>query len=58
MAKKQNMSFEQRVIIAERGMDNGEPLQDYLDDDEIERAIEMLADIFNITGVRIPEDCV
>ena len=52
------LSFEQRVIAAVRGIDNGEPLKDLLTDDEIEKAISVLADIYTVTGVVMPEDWV
>ena len=52
------LSFEQRVIAAVRGIDNGEPLKDQLTDDEIEKAISVLADIYTVTGVVMPEDWV
>jgi hypothetical protein len=50
------LSFEQRIIEACRAMDNGDPLKDYLDRDDIEQAIETLGDIYTVTGVRIPPD--
>ena len=66
MMKKQNssrdvstppeLSFEQKVISAVRGLDNGEPLKDNLTIDEIEQAIKTLADVYTVTGVKMPED--
>lgn len=53
-----SLSFEQRVIAAVRGRDNGDPLKDHLDGDEIEHALKVLADIYTVTGVRMPEDWV
>lgn len=50
------MSFEQKVISAVRGMDNGEPLKDHLSLDDIEQAIKTLADVYTVTGVTMPED--
>jgi hypothetical protein len=52
------MSFEQRVIAASRALDNGDPLSDYLNYDEIEQCIKTLADVYTVTGVQMPEDWV
>ena len=54
--KQEALSFEQRVIVAVQGINNGAPLKDFLDDEEIEHAIEVLADIYTLDGVRIPGD--
>lgn len=54
-AEQPELSFEQRIIAAVRGMDNGDPLKDYLDRDDIERAIKTLADVYTVTGVTMPE---
>ena len=51
-----HMSFEQKVIAAVRGMDNGEPLKDHLTKDDIEQAVKTLADVYTVTGVKMPED--
>jgi len=53
-----NLSFEQRVIAAPRGLDDGTPLKDCLDPAEIEQAIKTLADVYMVTGVQMPEDWV
>ena len=50
------LSFEQKVIAAVRGMENGDPLKDFLAFDEIEKAISTLADIYTVTGVVMPEE--
>ncbi len=50
------LSFEQKVIAAARGIDNGDPLKDFLTSDEIDQAINTLADIYTITGVLMPDD--
>ena len=50
------LSFEQKVISAVRGMDNGEPLKDHLTKDDIEQAVKTLADVYTVTGVKMPED--
>lgn len=55
-AEQPELSFEQRIIAAVRGLDNGDPLKDYLDRDDIEQAIKVLGDIYTVTGVRMPED--
>lgn len=52
------LSFEQRVIHAVRRFDNGDPMKDYLNADDIEQAIKVLADIYTVTGVTMPEDWV
>lgn len=49
------LSFEQRVIAAVRAVENGDPLKDFLDRDDIEQAIKTLADIYTVTGVKMPE---
>lgn len=54
-AEQPELSFEQRIIAAVRGMDNGIPLKDYLDLDDIEQAIKTLADVYTVTGVAMPE---
>ena len=62
MAKRQKslqeLSFEQRVIEAARRIEDGHPLKDFLESGEIEQAISALADIYTVTGVRMPEDWV
>ena len=50
------LSFEQKVIAAVRGIENGEPLKDHLSREEIEDALKVLADIYTVTGVKMPED--
>jgi hypothetical protein len=53
MSEKQ--SFKQRIIAAAAGIDNGDPLKDFLDDNEIERAIRLLSEIYLISGEQPPE---
>jgi hypothetical protein len=50
------LSFEQRVIAAARGIDNGDPLKGFLTSDDLDQAINTLADIYTITGVLMPDD--
>ena len=54
--KPASLSFEQLIIKAVRGLDNGDPLKDHLNNDDIERAIKVLADVYTVTGVAMPED--
>ena len=49
------LTFEQKVIDCVRNIDNGDPLRDFLDSHEIERAIKILADIYTVTGVQMPD---
>lgn len=39
-------TFKQRILAAAEGMDNGDPLKDFLNDDEIEKAIRFLSEIY------------
>lgn len=55
-ATQPELSFEQRIIQAVRELDNGAPLKDYLDRDDIEQAIKTLADVYTVTGVTMPPD--
>jgi hypothetical protein len=55
-AETTDLSFEQKVIAAARGMENGDPLKDYLSREEVEDAVKMLADVFTVTGVKMPAD--
>lgn len=48
-------TFEQKVISAARGIPDT-PLKDFLDDEEIERAVNVLADIYTVTGVAMPDE--
>lgn len=43
-------TFKQRILAAAEGMDNGDPLKDFLNDDEIEKAIRFLSEIYLISG--------
>jgi hypothetical protein len=51
-----DLSFEQRVIAAARGLENGDPLKDFLTREEVEDVVKMLADVFTVTGVKMPAD--
>lgn len=50
------LSFEQRVIDAARKMGDGHPLKDYLSMDDLEQVVNILSDIYTVTGVRMPDD--
>ncbi len=50
------LSFEQKVIAAARGIENGDPLKDFLTSDGIEQAIKTLAEVYTVTGVLMPDD--
>jgi hypothetical protein len=39
-------TFKQRILTAAEGVEKGEPLKDFLDDDEIECAISLLASVY------------
>jgi hypothetical protein len=51
-----DLSFEQKVIAAAFQLDEGHPLRDFLTQEEIERAIGVLADVYVATGVQMPDD--
>ena len=53
---QQELTFEQKVIHAVRQMDNGDPLKDFLTYSEIDYAVKMLADVFTVTGVKLPAE--
>lgn len=40
------ITFKQRILAAVEGVDNGGPLKDFLNDDEIEKAIRLLSEIY------------
>jgi hypothetical protein len=51
------MTLQQKIIKACRYMDNGDPMKDVLDDDDIEEAIKMLGDVLVTLGlVPVEED--
>ena len=54
MSEKQ--SFKQRILAAADGIDNGDPLKDFLDNDEIEEAIKLLSAIYLMSGDHPPEN--
>jgi len=49
-------SFEQRVMLAAHEIDKGNPLKDFLTEEEAELAIKTLADVYVVTGVKFPDD--
>ena len=55
---KPDLSFEQKVIAAARGIDAGNPFKDYLEYEDVEQAIKTLADVYTVTGVQMPENWV
>jgi hypothetical protein len=50
-----DLTFEQKIINAARYLENGDPLKDALTYDEIETAVKTLADVYTVTGVKMPE---
>ncbi len=54
--EKQEISFEQRVMLAAHEIDKGNPLKDFLSEEETELAIKTLADVYVVTGVKFPDD--
>ena len=52
---REPLSFEQKIINAVRQMEEGNPMRDFLEPHEIEQAIKTLADIYMVTGVKMPE---
>jgi hypothetical protein len=51
-----SLSFEQKIIYAVRQMGDGHPLWDFLGRDDIEQAIKTLADVYIVTGVKLPDN--
>ena len=49
------MTFEEKIIRASILMQEGQPLKDLLDDQEIQQAILVLSDVYVATGVKVPE---
>ena len=49
-------SFEERVLQAVHEIDKGNPLKDFLTQEEIDLAVKTLADVYIITGVKFPGD--
>lgn len=56
MTTKNKRPFEEEVVYAALQNQKGSPLKDFLSNDDIEKAVQMLADILVTTGVKIPED--
>lgn len=48
-------TFEERVVYAAKANQEGSPIKDFLSDEEIEQAIQMLADVLVVTGVRLTD---
>ena len=46
------MDLQTKIVDAVLQMQKGRPINDFLDDGEIEEALSMLADILFITGVQ------
>jgi hypothetical protein len=53
---KEPLTFEQQVVKASQELQSGTPLKDLLNAEDVERAVNMLADVFVVTGVRLPSD--
>jgi hypothetical protein len=53
---KESLTFEQQVVKASQELQSGTPLKDVLNAEDVERAVNMLADVFVVTGVRLPSD--
>lgn len=51
-----DLSFEQKVIKACRFIDEGHPVRDVLSFEEMEQAVKVLADVYTVTGVKMPPD--
>ena len=49
------MEFERKVMKASLYIDNGDPVKDVLNDDEIEQAIKRLSDIY-VCIFGLPDD--
>ena len=49
------LAFQQKIILAMMQVEQGEPLKDFLADEEIEQGLQVLADIFIAAGIPIPE---
>ena len=45
------VDFQTKIVNAVIEMQKGSPIKDYLSDQEIEEALEMLGDILVVTGV-------
>lgn len=52
----EKLSFEQQIIDCVRKTEAGSPVRDFLSDEQIEKAISILADIYTVTGVKMPVD--
>jgi len=53
---KLDLTFEQKIINAVKCVDNGDPIKDFLNESEIIEALKILADIYTVTGVKMPEN--
>ncbi len=54
--EKPSYSFEERVLLAGHEIDKGNPLKDFLTQEEIDLAVKTLADVYIVTGVKFPGD--
>jgi hypothetical protein len=50
------MDFQTKIVNAVVQMQNGSPINDFLSDEEINTALEMLGDILVVTGVHPTEE--
>ena len=54
--ENQEISFEQRVMLAAHEIDKGHPLKDFLSAEDTDLAVKTLADVYVVTGVKFPDD--
>ncbi len=54
--EKPQHSFEERILLAGHEIDKGNPLKDFLTQEEIDLAVKTLADVYIVTGVKFPGD--
>ncbi len=54
--ENQEISFEQRVMLAAHEIDKGNPLKDFLSAEDTDLAVKTLADVYVVTGVKFPDD--
>lgn len=54
--KEHMIEVQQKIVNAVLQMQKGCPIKDFLSDEEVESALEMLADILVVTGIHPTED--
>ena len=54
--ENQEISFEQRVMLAAHEIDKGNPLKDFLSAEDTDLAVKTLADVYVVTGVKFPDN--